>query len=69
MAASFPSASVSFSFGTTPGRTYRVDYKDDLNEVNWTPLGGNQVATGSSITVTDNITSSPQRFYRAVLVQ
>jgi regulation of enolase protein 1 (concanavalin A-like superfamily) len=62
-------AMVSFSFGTTPGRTYRVDYKDDLNEPTWTPMGGNQVAAGTSLTVTDNINASLQRFYRAVLVQ
>jgi hypothetical protein len=59
---------VSFSFGTTPGRTYRVDYKNDLNEADWTPLGSSQVALGSSISVTDNISASPQRFYRAVLL-
>lgn len=64
----FSGGIVSFSFGTTPGRTYRVDYKNDLNEVDWTPLGGNQVAAGASITVTDNVTASPQRFYRAVLL-
>jgi len=62
-------ATVSFSFGTTPGRTYRVDYKNDLNETEWTPMGGNQVAVTTSITVTDNLGASPQRFYRAVLVQ
>jgi hypothetical protein len=62
-------ATVSFSFGTTPGRTYRVDYKNDLNEAEWTPLGGSQVAVTTSITVTDNLSASPQRFYRAVLVQ
>jgi regulation of enolase protein 1 (concanavalin A-like superfamily) len=59
---------VSFSFGTTPGQTYRVDYKNDLNEADWTPLGSSQVALGSSISVTDNISASPQRFYRAVLL-
>jgi hypothetical protein len=32
----------------------------------WTPLGSDQVATGTSLTVLDNIGSQTQRFYRAV---
>jgi len=60
---------VSFSFGTTPGRTYRVDYRNDLNETAWTPLGPSQVANGNSINIADNIGASAQRFYRVVLVQ
>src|SRR5204862_7867657 len=30
---------VSFSFATAAGRTYRVEYKDDLGTPGWTPRG------------------------------
>jgi len=60
---------VSFSFSTTAGLTYRVDYKNDLNEAGWTPLGGNRPGTGGSLAITDNISASPQRFYRIVVLQ
>lgn len=59
---------VSFSFGTTPGLRYRVDYKDNLNDAEWTPLGAEQLATGASLSVSDNISAAPNRFYRIVVV-
>ena len=59
--------SVSFSFSIMPGRTYRVEYKDDLNLPVWTPLGGNQVAADESIVIMDNLGTRAQRFYRVVL--
>jgi hypothetical protein len=59
---------VSITVSTTSGRTYRVEYKDDLSLPTWTPLSGNQVAGGSSLVFQDNLGPSPQRFYRAALV-
>jgi len=55
---------VTFTFRTIPGRTYRVEYKNDLNAATWTQLGNDIPANGSSLTITDSITSAPQRFYR-----
>jgi hypothetical protein len=57
---------VNFNFTTVAGRTYRVDFKDNLNVPAWTPLGANQVATGTSLSVIDNIGVQAQRFYRIV---
>jgi hypothetical protein len=57
---------VNFNFSTVAGRTYRVDFKDNLNVPDWTPLGANQVATGTSLSVIDNIGVQAQRFYRIV---
>jgi hypothetical protein len=57
---------VSLSFDTIPGRMYSVEYKNDLNAGSWTPLGTPVVAAGTSLSVNDTITSSPQRFYRIV---
>jgi hypothetical protein len=60
--------SVSFSFSTIPGRTYGVEYKDDLATPDWLQLGTLQFATGSSFSVSDELPDSAQRFYRVVLV-
>ena len=57
---------VSFTVGTTAGKTYRVEYKMNLNDTNWQPLGPDRLATGSSLTVTDVIGTNPQRFYRVI---
>ena len=59
-----PGGAISFTIGTIPGKTYRVEYKDDLNTVPWTTLPPDQVATGSTLTINDTIGANPQRFYR-----
>ena len=63
-----PGGMVSFSFATVAGQFYRVEYKDDLNAVEWMQLGSDQPGNGSSLTILDEIGSNPQRFYRVVLV-
>jgi hypothetical protein len=55
---------LAFTFLTTPGHTYRVEYKDDLNAGAWTQLGTDQVATGASITITTPIANA-HRFFQA----
>ncbi len=57
---------VTFNVGTTAGRTYRVEFKLSLDDASWQPLGGDRLATGASLTITDAIASSPQRFYRVI---
>ena len=54
-------------FQTIPGKTYRVEYKDDLNVAQWQQLNNlDYLAAGPSLTVLDNISGHPQRFYRIV---
>ena len=50
---------------TAPGQTYRVVYKNDLSDMAWTPLGNDLPATGSSLSVTNNLNDplTPKRFY------
>jgi hypothetical protein len=56
---------ISIGFQTIPGKTYRVEYKDDLNAAEWTRLNNQDyTAVAGSLTVTDTLTGSPQRFYR-----
>ena len=55
--------SFNFSFETTPGRTYVVEYAGSLLNPNWQPLP-TVSGDGSVKTVTD-ITATPgQRYYR-----
>ncbi len=61
------SGSIQFQAAVIPGRTYRVEYKDDLNTSVWTQLGANRTATDPILTISDT-TDSPQRFYRLMLV-
>jgi hypothetical protein len=57
---------ISITFETLPGHTYRVQYKDDLNNLNWSQLGSDQSADSSSLTFPDDLTNSPQRFYQVI---
>jgi hypothetical protein len=57
----------SLSFDSIPGKTYRVEYKNSLNDAQWLVLK-TQVATSSTLTVVDDLGGSGQRFYRVVLV-
>jgi hypothetical protein len=59
---------VSISFQTIPGKTYRVEYKDDLNAATWQRLNNQDYAAGpaTSLTVNDDMTGRAQRFYRFV---
>jgi hypothetical protein len=50
------------------GKTYRVEYKNNLNASVWTPLGGNRLAASATLTIDDNIGGQPQRFYRVLVV-
>jgi len=57
---------VALSFATIPGRTYQVEYKEDLNTAVWTPLGQPTAASGTSLTINDSVVDIGQRFYRVV---
>jgi hypothetical protein len=46
-----------------------VQYKNNLNDPQWTNLGQVLTATGDTLSINDNITGSPQRFYQLIVVQ
>lgn len=56
------------NFQSEPGHTYRIEFKNDISEPNWRPLGANIFATDASLTVGDT-PGVPQRYYRIVLVE
>jgi hypothetical protein len=43
---------------------YQVQYKDDLSASDWTPYGNPVVASGSTVSLTNNAAGVARRFYR-----
>jgi hypothetical protein len=60
-------SNLTLSWSSFSGGTYRVQYKSDLNSVNWSNVVGDVTATGSTASKTDARTSS-NRFYRVLLL-
>jgi hypothetical protein len=56
---------VTFSWSAIPGATYRIQYKDGLNDADWISLTPDVVAEGPTASLMDPI-ASPQRFYRVL---
>jgi len=57
---------VSFSFSATSGVRYRVEYKNDLNDTQWTALGADIVAGSNTIPASDDLSGVTNRFYRVL---
>lgn len=60
--------SITFSVGASPGRAFCVEYKNDLNDAQWTPLVTNRVDSTPFFTINNALGTLPQRFYRAVIM-
>ncbi len=56
--------SVSLSFSTVSNLTHVLEYKNQLNEANWTPLLPAFLGNGSVMTKVDSTASVPSRCYR-----
>jgi len=50
------------------GQTYQLEYKNNLTDPSWTPVGSPVTGTGAILALTNNATASPQRFFRLQLV-
>jgi hypothetical protein len=59
---------ISISVNTTSGKTYRVLYKNNLADPDWTQLGSDQLANSTTLTFPDTLNASSQRFYRILQV-
>ncbi|HNQ73166.1 MAG TPA: MBG domain-containing protein, partial [Verrucomicrobiota bacterium] len=57
-------ADIIVSWNSVSNRTYRLQYKNDLNETEWVDLPPDIMATGPVTTVTNSVGSEPQRFFR-----
>jgi hypothetical protein len=61
---------ITIAWPSMPGRSYRVQYKDDLSQTNWNDLGSGTMVVGSSAACSDTWAgTSHQRFYRVMLVE
>ncbi len=58
-----PAGQMTFTIETIPGRTYRVQYTDDLGAVAWTSLGPDFVAANPYASLSDPARAA-HRFYR-----
>jgi hypothetical protein len=56
------------TFDSFAGKTYRIQYKNDLGDSTWTTPGADIIANSSSTTVSDNMGGAARRFYRIVQV-
>jgi hypothetical protein len=52
------------------GLVYQVQYETNLLQTNWINLGKPLIATNGNLTISDTnaISSSPQRFYRLIVL-
>lgn len=59
---------VTIMWSAVEGRNYALEYANNLTDMNWSPLLPPVLATGSTVTVTNNgVGDLPQRFYRVKL--
>jgi hypothetical protein len=56
------------SWNVVPGQTYQIQFKTNLEERDWIPLGGVVRAAYTSATVTDNPNANSQRYYRIAII-
>ena len=61
-------ANIILSWPAATGQTYQLEYKDDLTDPTWTPVGSPMTGTGGTLTITNSAGDSPQRFFRLELV-
>ena len=59
---------LTISWSAVNGRTYRVQFASSLNPANWSNLTPDVTATGPTASRTENPGSTPQRFYRILLL-
>jgi hypothetical protein len=59
---------VSISFRTQSGYSYQLEYKDRLNDANWTPLGG-AVSGNDAVQSVSDPAANGSRFYRVQIQQ
>ncbi len=54
---------------TISGQNYQMEYKNNLEDPVWTPLGTSVTGTGNPLNIIDDNNNVPQRFYRVTITQ
>jgi hypothetical protein len=60
----FQNGQLVLNWNTVPGRNYQIEFKRNLTQSTWRPLGDVVTAIGPTTTFADNPGSNPGRFYR-----
>jgi hypothetical protein len=55
---------LTFTWMSAPGQFYQVEFKADLTDAQWIPIGAVMMGTGGPLNFTNSVTSSPRGFYR-----
>jgi hypothetical protein len=55
---------LTLTFSVFSEQTYRVEYKNNLEDADWIPLGSDIVADSETISISDSTIENAQRFYR-----
>jgi hypothetical protein len=56
-------------WSSVPGKSYRVQYKNEVDDANWTDLPGTVVASNTASSKEDPAPSGTHRFYRVITGQ
>jgi len=59
---------VTVAWSAVADRSYRLQSKDALSDINWVDCSPDVIATGPTATATDTVGSATQRFYRVYLL-
>ena len=59
---------VVITWNAVSNKSYRVQFTEDLGSTNWSDMLPDLLATGPTAKASDPIGSSPQRFYRVILI-
>ena len=51
-----------------PGQMYQLQYKTNLSDSVWLPIGGPAYGTGADVSLTNNLDGAQQRFYRLAIL-
>ncbi|MCX6925416.1 MAG: immunoglobulin domain-containing protein [Verrucomicrobia bacterium] len=67
LSAVISNCTLTLTWSSVAGQRYRLQYKSNLADANWTFQGAFITASGTVASATDNICPSAQKFYRVVL--
>jgi hypothetical protein len=61
-----PNSGPSITWQVAPGKSYQVQFKNNLGDSAWQTLNGDVALNGNQATITDLPSVTGQRFYRIV---
>jgi hypothetical protein len=59
---------VTVTWSAIAGLTYKLQFKTNITDTNWSAVPPDVTATGSSVTNTDTLSTEVERYYRVLLV-